>query len=150
MKAVGNGTWTERPWQTSRSWTASIVWFILQRCLNSRGTPMTGTEMLADWMRRVGDRKYMTNEWLEADDMKVYVRRGYHQCGFCLDVASVEVYDKGEGTFTRFLEAAHAMNPWDATFVECVNNERLAAFLLRNGFRRYEGDPHSFYLKKGP
>ena len=106
--------------------------------------------MLADWMRRVGDRKYMTNEWLEADDMKVYVRRGYHQCGFCLDVASVEVYDKGEGTFTRFLEAAHAMNPWDATFVECVNNERLAAFLLRNGFRRYEGDPHSFYLKKGP
>jgi hypothetical protein len=110
---------------------------------------MTGIEMLTEWIRRVGNRKYMTNEWLMADDMKVYVRRGYHVCGFCLDVASVEVYDKGQGTFTRFLEVAHALNPWDATFVECVHNERLAAFLVRKGFARDTADPQSFYLKKG-
>src|SRR6516162_1305628 len=114
-------------WPTSPWWTANIASFTLRWSLNSRGRPMTGIEMLTEWIRRVGNRKYMTNEWLMADDMKVYVRRGYHVCGFCLDVASVEVYDKGQGTFTRFLEVAHALNPWDATFVECVHNERLAA-----------------------
>jgi hypothetical protein len=111
---------------------------------------MTGVEALADWIKRIGTRKYMTNEWLYASDMKVYVRKGFHVCGTCLDIASIEVYDKGEGTFTAFLEAAHAMNPWDATFCESVQEERLCSFLKRKGFTQ-QGDlvPNFYKLKKG-
>ena len=114
---------------------------------------MTGIEALADWIQRTGDRRHMTNEWLYASDMKVYVRRGFRPCGICLDVAAVEVYDKGKGTFTKFLEAAHEMNPWDVMFCECVQNARLVPFLEKKGYRRYgeDDDPApSLYLKKGP
>lgn len=133
---------------------------------------MTGVEALADWIRRVGDRKYLTNEWLYADDLKVYVRKGFHMCGqdsvlpvdqrqtstpwrfmkplVCLDLASIEVYEKKQGVFTAFLEAAHAMNPWEATYIECVQNDFLTLFLEKKGFIR-QGDElvPNFYLLKG-
>jgi len=41
------------------------------------------------------------------------------------------------------------MNPWDATYVECVHNQDLAACLLKYGWMLIEGSfPHSFFLMK--
>lgn len=66
-----------------------------------------------------------------------------------LDLASFEVYKKGEGTFTAFLQQAHANNPWDATYVECVHNQRLAKWLERHGFHKEpDSQPGNYYLWK--
>jgi hypothetical protein len=95
--------------------------------------------------------RFTANEWLYSDHMHLYVRKGHHyldgkRC-VTLDLASFEVYDKGRGTFTAFLHEAHAINPWEATYVECVHNTRLANWLVRHGFHREpDSVPGNFYL----
>lgn len=101
------------------------------------------------------DDKYIATEWLSDDKMKVYVRRGLHYINgegrSTLDIANVAVDEEyqGRGIFTEFLEEAHKMNPWDATYVECVHNPALAAFLLKRFWlpMGMEG-AESFYMVK--
>jgi hypothetical protein len=110
-------------------------------------------EQLEDFVKTVG---YIGTKWLEDDLMRVYVRKGRHMCGkkmkLTLDIANVTVFEEGKGTFSRFIAKAHELNPWDATYVECVQNERLASWLFRNGWSVVEqgGIPESFYLLKKP
>jgi hypothetical protein len=90
------------------------------------------------------------NEWLDDDKMQVYVRKGIHMIDgkvrTCLDVANVEVYVQQEGTWTDFIWKAHGMNPWDCTYIECVHNPVLAAWLLKNGFLPTTTTLNSFYV----
>jgi hypothetical protein len=112
-------------------------------------------ELLADFIERHRNRKYGASEWLNGDDMAVYVRKSVprilndgHKYP-TLDIASVTVYRRGQGHFTKFLREAHAMNPWPATYVENVLEPRLGKFLLGEGFTQHTGMyPASFYLKK--
>ncbi len=113
---------------------------------------MTVLEKLAEFIRN-SEEQFSASEWLSDEKMQVYVRKGHHFLGrkrrLCLDIANVEVYKKGEGTWTSFIRQAHEMNPWDGTFVECVHNSRLASWLLRNGFAPHNG-VESFFLPKNP
>lgn len=87
------------------------------------------------------------NLWLEDEVMKVYVRKGYHivfpgsRASVTLDIASVSVNEENQqqGYWTNFLAKAHEMNPWEATFIECVLEPRLAASLLKHGWMNAPG-----------
>lgn len=93
----------------------------------------------------------MRNAWIENEIIKVYVRKGRHilagEVRTTLDIAAVSVQEEfsRQGIFKSFLKFAHETNPFQATFVECVHNEILASFLLRNGWTQTE---ESFFLKK--
>lgn len=81
------------------------------------------------------------NLWLEDDSMRVYVRRGNRiifpgKLSVTLDIGTVVVDDdkQGQGYWTNFIDEAHRLNPWEATFVELVHNPILSASLIRNGW----------------
>ena len=107
-------------------------------------------EELADFIEN--SEKYGSRKWLSDDLMQVYVRRGLHRIeknklARTLDIANITVFDEGKGTFGKFIAAAHKLNPWDATYVECVQTNRLAAWLLRNGWLPADNTGSlSFYL----
>jgi hypothetical protein len=118
---------------------------------------MTVLEKLKEFIDEGKDSGYVPPKWIDDDDMKVYVRKGRHllkpggKMQVCLDIASVEVDEdkRGKGIFSNFLEKAHEMNPWDATYVECVHNQDLAVFLMKSGWMMVEGSfPQSFFLMK--
>jgi hypothetical protein len=102
-----------------------------------------------------GGGKRCINQWLQGDDMDVYVRRSVYRpilCELlvCLDIANVEVHEKSQGNFTNFLREAHAINPWGATYVESVHEERLHEFLLKEGFSlQLMSLPASYYKLTG-
>ncbi len=116
-------------------------------------------DLLSEWMKRVENKSFMTNDWLYGSDMQLYVRKstprllegrlaGRERKAICLDLASFEVYKKGEGRFAEFLRQAHEMNPWDATYVECVHNIGLRGFLSKSGMHMQQGTEElpSYYL----
>ena len=122
---------------------------------------MTVLEKLRKFIDERKDAGYVFPMWLDDDDMKVYVRKGSHilQVGgkirATLDIANVTVDEdkRGKGIFSKFLEQAHEMNPWDATYVECVHNKDLAVFLLKSGWMMVEPNvgaylSNSFFLMK--
>ena len=110
----------------------------------------TMNDLLETFVTECKDR-FTANEWLYTDEMMLYVRKGHHYLEGCrcvtLDMASFEVYNKGQGIFTAFLQEAHAKNKWDATFIECVHNPRLRRKLERHGFHlQPDSMPGSYYL----
>lgn len=116
---------------------------------------MTVLEQLADFIKNTENG--VRNLWLEDDVMRVYVRKGMHilsqgqRASITLDIAAVEVDEekRGRGHWSEFLTKAHEMNPWDATFVECVHNPELAASLMRQGWMNAPGVVmESFFLPK--
>lgn len=121
---------------------------------------MTVLEKLRKFIDEGKDAGYVPPMWLDDDDMKVYVRKGRHilQAGgkirVTLDIANVTVEEdkRGKGIFSKFLEQAHEMNSWDATYVECVHNQDLAVFLLKSGWMMVEPSlvvgANSFFLMK--
>ncbi len=109
---------------------------------------MKAIDLLSDFIKAVSIRQFPNNEWLEGSDMKVYVRKSVRFLNnkryTCLDIANIEVFEKGKGKFTRFLEEVHNLNPWDATLVENAHDPRLQDFMIRQGYTRdYTGI--SFY-----
>lgn len=106
------------------------------------------------------EERFVFTKWLADDKMKVYVRKGRHilspavgKAQITLDVASVDVLEEfqGQGLFSEFLEKAHEMNPWEATYVENVLNPRLGAFLVRSGWMvDTRTVPESYFMPKNP
>lgn len=81
------------------------------------------------------------SKWLGDDTMKVYVRRANHVVSpkksmATLDIAAIDVNEdkQNQGLCTAFLKEAHELNPWEATYVECVHNPILASLLMRHGW----------------
>ena len=81
------------------------------------------------------------SKWIGDDFMKVYVRRANHivspkKSMATLDIASIDVAEEkqNQGLCTKFLKDAHEINPWEATYVECVHNPLLASMLMRRGW----------------
>lgn len=116
---------------------------------------MTVLEQLADFIKNT--ESGLRSLWLEDDVMKVYVRKGYHvihqggKAAITLDIAAVEVIEekRGQGHWADFVTKAHEMNPWEATFVECVHNPELAASLMKHGWMVAPGVAmESFFLPK--
>ena len=79
-----------------------------------------------------------TNDWLELDNMLVYVRKGQHICNGKLlhtfDIANISVHPdhQHEGIFTSFLEDVETLGL--PVHVENVLTEQFANF-----FRKREG-----------
>lgn len=115
----------------------------------------TVLEQLVDFIKE-SEEKHVYNLWLGDDTMKVYVRKGRHmvypgKLSTTLDIASVEVDEdkQGQGVFSDFLDKAHEMNPWDATYIENVLNPVLATSLIRHGWLPVPGAyPESFFMPK--
>ena len=106
-------------------------------------------EMLAGFIEKATG--FTANEWLYCEEMMLYVRKGHHYIAgekcITLDLANFEVYKKGQGTFTAFLQEAHANNPWAATYIECVHNVRLRKWLELRGFHKEpNAQPGNYYL----
>lgn len=95
------------------------------------------------------ESKHM-NAWLAFGHMDVYVRKGNHYingefvpASQCFDVASVEVVEKyqGKGQFKTFLRTLRDILPrygFRYLYIENLLNERLEAFLIREGFTYQE------------
>ncbi len=93
-------------------------------------------------------------QWLNGDDMNVYVRvsiRGRYPGSppyRALDIATVSVYDKGQGKFTRFLEEAERINPYPILYIENVLERRFQHFFENRGYTRKEiGEGPPCYYK---
>ena len=64
-----------------------------------------------------------------------------------LDLASLEVSDRGKGTFTKLLTHLRTVYPHLWLYVECVNNPRFAKKLPSLGFTRSDdGLSPCFYM----
>lgn len=103
--------------------------------------------------------RFGLNQWLEHDGIKVYVRHSYRNLEGqllipCLDIASISVSTRlrRKGRCRRFIEMAHEIHPWKATFIENVLNENLRDAFERWQWTRYtvEGifDSSFFKLKE--
>lgn len=116
---------------------------------------MNAIDLLADFIERhKAENSWPNNEWLNGDDMNVYVRKSMPRPinggrYVTLDIASVGVYKKGQGLFTKFLAEAEKLNPWPAIYVESVQEPRFGYFLLRMGYKQVDSVPASFYKMKG-
>ncbi len=110
-------------------------------------------ELVKAFIQRNSHGKICRSDWLRGSDMEVYVRRSVPRVlndGFrtqTFDIANVEVYYKDQGHFTAFLEEVHAINPWGATYVESVLDQKFGDFLLRQGFVYHKGTIPSSYYK---
>ena len=91
------------------------------------------------------------NLWIQDDFMSVYVRKGNHFIEktilSTLDIASVEVEEskRNQGIWTNFLNQAHEINPYQATYIECVHNIILSDSLVKHGWQTVG---ESFYIRK--
>ena len=98
--------------------------------------------------------QYTARAWLENADMKVYVRKSKRfiegKMVTALDIASVEVAPekRSQGLFTRFLNLAHRMNPFDATYIENALDDRFAEYFWRRDWELTDDVTRCFYKKK--
>jgi hypothetical protein len=113
-------------------------------------------EQLKLFMQEAEER-LVSSRWIHDENMKVYVRKGRRsvypgQMSITLDIATVEVDEdkQGQGLWTTFLEKAHELNPWEATYIENVLNPVLAESLIRHGWMIANSNfgSHSFFMPK--
>ena len=75
------------------------------------------------------------NQWLVSDTIKVYLRKGHHPIGDkiakTLDIANIELEERGQGTGTALINWLHEQNPFEATYIESILNNRLYDHLKR-------------------
>ena len=87
------------------------------------------------------------NKWIQIAGLKIYVRQSYrnhNQVAIqCLDLASIEATDKGNGLFTAILDAILRKYTNYNIFVESILQQRFYDFLIRQGFEPYPVDSHS-------
>lgn len=101
-------------------------------------------------------RRFGYNLWLADKYMEVYVRRSVRTLELpmmnTLDIASIVVHEEyqRQGRCKAFLDKAHDLNPWDATFIENVHNPFLAAWLRSqpDWIELANHDTSSFYKLK--
>lgn len=77
------------------------------------------------------------NRWLEADGFKLYVRKYTRQNQACFDLATVQIFPTGAGTFTRFLpklENLLRVYGFSVLKIENVLQKRLKDYLVRAGY----------------
>lgn len=94
--------------------------------------------------------------WFKDSDMKVYVRVGRRMIEGSIretiDIATIEVFKPGQGTFTRFLEQVEelaAAGPIHTIYVENVLESRFAEFFRKRGYSvsPYAGETPCFYRR---
>jgi len=84
-------------------------------------------------------KTFPLNNWFYLEGISIYIRKSKRliegNLVDCIDVASVNVVNKGRGEFTNFLDWLISSYSSDfIIFVESVLEERLNGFLKRKGF----------------
>lgn len=108
---------------------------------------------LSDFIQAAKNQR-VARVWLESPDFKVYVRKAQRNIEgkmvTTLDIASASVVEgkRGQGIFTRFLNMAHDLNPWDATFIENASDDRFANYFWKRDWELLDDYSRSFYKKK--
>lgn len=96
---------------------------------------------LAAWVEAVGRAVVSERLHLRRNGFRLYVRRSLREIEGrtiqTLDIAAIEIPKRfrGRGWFRSFRTIAEALNPWDATYYEMVNNSDLAAHLATAGLK---------------
>ncbi|NCT68493.1 MAG: hypothetical protein GXC76_12765 [Rhodanobacteraceae bacterium] len=89
---------------------------------------------LATWIQAVDQNLVNRSLTLMRGGFTVYVRKSRRTLDgsnvTTLDIASINIHERhrGRGWFRAFRSVAESLNPWDATYYECVNNQRLASY----------------------
>lgn len=103
----------------------------------------------ADFMR-----SKVPNLWLYGgDDIQVYVRKGKHYIGdtyyTTLDIANIQIENKGKGTGMQVIYWLHKQNPFQVTFIESLQNKGLYLRLKSEGWNDVpRSNPPSVFLLK--
>ncbi len=96
---------------------------------------------LAAWTDAVERGLVSERLHLQWGGFRLYVRRSHRDLGGrklqTLDIASIDIPKRfrGRGWFRSFRTIAEALNPWEATYYEMVNNSDLAAHLTTAGLK---------------
>lgn len=99
---------------------------------------MTELEQLKNFIERAKPIKFGERTWIENEKIKVYVRKAHRlinkQMLVSLDLATIEVAPsfQNQGLCSNFIKSAHAVNPFDITFIENVLDENLRRHLIKN------------------
>jgi hypothetical protein len=86
------------------------------------------------------------NKWLEDKDMKVYVRKSKRLLPKeknlieTLDIATIEAIKPGKGHGTKFIKAAHEINPFQMTFIENVLTPRFVRWFEKDGWTMFPSE----------
>jgi hypothetical protein len=102
------------------------------------------------FLKRAKKHRRVFAEWIELNSLgRMYCRRAVRsfQEGYVttFDIATVEIYEKGQGTFTKVIEIVERLNPWDGVYVESIMETRLHKFLEKRGYILVQsiGPPYS-------
>lgn len=111
----------------------------------------TLTGIITEWQKQPFGIK---NTWARDSDVEVYIRNTRRVCGdvvlSTLDIASINVTKPGRGFWTKFIKEVHAINPWEATYVENVLNQRFERWFVKHGWTQQKDIlPPSFFLLTG-
>ena len=92
------------------------------------------------------------NAWVEHPDFKnLYVRQGpmylEEERHDTIVLANMTVNDPGHGTFSSLIYFLRAVYPYKWIYVESVQEERFADYLLRLGFVEQPNVHRCYYLK---
>lgn len=98
----------------------------------------------------------LPNRYVYGNDIiSVYVRKGHHYLDGaltkCLDIGTIVISDhyRGNGLGIRVIDYMHQINPFRATFVESLLNNRLHDRLLSEHWRSVpNANPPSVYKYK--
>jgi GNAT superfamily N-acetyltransferase len=137
--------------------------------INTGHKKSTETKLFRENMAKLQDRldRFLadpktTNLWLVTRIAKVYVRKSIYEKKFpentctkwiedanCLDVATVEVYEKyqGKGVFRQFMAYAQTVSPYENVILECVRNPILIEWAKRHGWTQF--NQNCYVLKRG-
>ncbi len=114
---------------------------------------MKMVEQVISFLKK-NEKRYTANAWLYDDLMNLYVRKSRRhvdgEAYDALDIASIVVYKKGQGTFTAFLTEIEQACPYPVIYIENVLEMRFRKFLLGKGYKRnhHSDDPPSYYKRK--
>lgn len=107
------------------------------------GHPLRDKHLNEYFNRSLGKTNPVTNEWLKFNGMQVYVRLSSRYINKesdlrerVLDLASIDVRQRGKGKFTAFLKRAEAeaFRRGLSVFVENVFEERFQRFFEKQGY----------------
>lgn len=77
------------------------------------------------------------NAWLNLEKGKIYLRKSYRIGSLFLDIANVNVYETGRGTFKSWLKIAEAQAAsvgLTGIYVENVMDDQFASFFRKAGW----------------
>ena len=73
------------------------------------------------------------NQWLRTRQMDLYVRKGFHNGHYVLDLATFEVHPfyQRQGFTKRLIQTAKEITPFDGIYIENVLNDYFNAYMQR-------------------